>query len=93
MGCSPWAARCREELRAAGVETTRSDPYSATATLTPQERQVAEAAAEGLTNAAIARRMFLSPKTVELHLTHIYRKLAISGRAELPGSIEMSPVG
>ena len=83
MGCVPWSARCHEELHAAGVDTTRSDPYSATALLTAQERQVADAAAEGLTNAAIARRMFLSPKTIELHLTHVYRKLAISGRSEL----------
>ncbi len=83
MGCGPWAARCREELRAAGVDATRTDPYAASAVLTAQERQVAEAAAEGLTNAAIARRMYLSPKTVELHLTHVYRKLAISGRSEL----------
>jgi DNA-binding CsgD family transcriptional regulator len=83
MGCLPWAELCREELRAAGLDVTRTDPYAASAVLTAQEKQVAEAAAEGLTNAAIARRMYLSPKTVELHLTHVYRKLAISGRSEL----------
>ena len=69
---------------------TRTDPYAASAVLTAQEKQVAEAAAEGLTNAAIARRMYLSPKTVELHLTHVYRKLAISGRSEL---VDLRDVG
>jgi DNA-binding CsgD family transcriptional regulator/tetratricopeptide (TPR) repeat protein len=83
MGCGAWVERCRHELRAAGVDTARTDPYSALTVLTAQERQVAEAAAEGLTNAAIARRMYLSPKTVELHLTHVYRKLGIGGRGEL----------
>lgn len=83
MGCGAWADVCREELHAAGVDTARLDPYSSLATLTAQERQVAEAAAEGLTNAEIARRMYLSPKTVELHLTHVYRKLGVRGRSEL----------
>jgi DNA-binding CsgD family transcriptional regulator len=92
MGCDPWAARCREELHAAGVDALRVDPHDGAATLTAQERQVAEAAAAGLTNAAIARRMYLSPKTIELHLTHVYRKLGITGRAGLVDALPVHSV-
>ena len=87
MRCEPWAARCSAELHAAGVDAPRSDPHAGSAVLTAQERHVAEAATEGLTNAAIARRMYLSPKTVELHLTHVYRKYGIGGRGELAAAM------
>jgi DNA-binding NarL/FixJ family response regulator len=87
MRCEPWALRCSDELRAAGADARRASPHDPAVVLTAQERHVAEAAAEGLTNTAIARRMYLSPKTVELHLTHVYRKLGISGRAELAAAM------
>jgi DNA-binding CsgD family transcriptional regulator len=51
--------------------------------LTPQELQVALQVARGLTNREIAQALFLSPKTVEFHLTRIYRKLDLNARAEL----------
>ena len=83
MRCSPWAVQCRDELAAAGADTARIDRYDATAALTSQERRVAETVAAGLSNAAAARRLFLSPKTIEVHLTHVYRKLGITRRGEL----------
>ena len=51
--------------------------------LTPQELQVALQVARGLTNREIAQTLFLSPKTIEFHLTRIYRKLDLNARSEL----------
>jgi DNA-binding CsgD family transcriptional regulator len=78
---SPWAERARAELRATGERLgPRPRPQDE---LTPQELRVALAAADGLTNNEIAARLFLSPKTVEAHLTRAYRKLAVRSRAQL----------
>jgi DNA-binding CsgD family transcriptional regulator len=51
--------------------------------LTPQELQVALVIAEGATNAEAAATLFVSPKTIEFHLTNIYRKLGVRSRSEL----------
>ena len=51
--------------------------------LTPSERRVAGLAAEGLANAEIAQALFVTVRTVEMHLSAAYRKLEISSRAEL----------
>jgi DNA-binding CsgD family transcriptional regulator len=51
--------------------------------LTPSERRVAAMAASGLTNPQIAQALFLSTRTVEGHLTHVFRKLDVTARAEL----------
>ncbi len=83
LGCTTWAEQCRSELRAVGVDVVRHDRYDARALLTAQERRVADAAAAGLTNDEAGRRLFLSPRTVEVHLTHVYRKLGVRGRTEL----------
>lgn len=53
------------------------------AVLSPSERRVAELAASGMTNRAIAAEMFISPKTVDTNLTRVYRKLGIRSRAQL----------
>jgi DNA-binding CsgD family transcriptional regulator len=58
-----------------------------TRTLTAAERRVADLAAEGLTNREIAQALFVSRKTVEMHLGHAYRKLDIHTRAELPAAL------
>jgi DNA-binding CsgD family transcriptional regulator len=71
-----WAERARSELQRVG---TRRAPES----LTPTERQIAQLAAEGLTNKSIAATMFVSTKTVEANLSRTYRKLGISARAQL----------
>lgn len=62
---------------------TRSRPSTGWASLTPTELQVAELAAEGLTNPEIGRRLFVSAGTAKTHLSHIYAKLGIGNRAEL----------
>ncbi|MEU6161620.1 LuxR family transcriptional regulator [Streptomyces sp. NPDC047130] len=73
----PGAARARRELAADGTDT---DPA---ALLTPAERRVAALAAAGCTNRAIAARLYVTPSTVEQHLTNVYRKLSVTSRADL----------
>jgi DNA-binding CsgD family transcriptional regulator len=51
--------------------------------LTPQELEISLAAAEGMTSKEIAARLILSPKTIEFHLSHAYRKLDLRSRGEL----------
>lgn len=77
-----WARRARVELRAAGGAVPTATP-KAGADLTPHEVQVALMAAEGRTNREVAAALFLAPKTVEHHLSAIYRKLGIKRRTEL----------
>ncbi len=55
--------------------------------LTPSERRVAEMAAEGPTNREIAQALFVTPKTVEVHLSSVYRKLGISARSQLSAAL------
>ena len=55
--------------------------------LTGSEQRVARLAAEGMTNKAIAQHLFLTVKTVEMHLASTYRKLEVKGRKELPGAL------
>jgi DNA-binding CsgD family transcriptional regulator len=58
-----------------------ADPHGSG--LTASERRVAELAARGLSNPEIAQALFVTRKTVETHLGHVYRKLDIGGRADL----------
>ena len=74
--------RARAELLLAGGRPRPPGGAGADA-LTPGERRVAEIAAEGATNREIARRLYLSPKTVEMHLHSAYRKLDLPGREGL----------
>ena len=55
--------------------------------LTPSERRVADLAAAGRTNRDIAQELFVTPKTVEVHLSNAYRKLGIRSRRELAGAL------
>jgi DNA-binding CsgD family transcriptional regulator/tetratricopeptide (TPR) repeat protein len=80
------AERARAELLAAGARP-RSPLATGRAALTPSESRVATMASEGLSNREIAGTLFLSRKTVEMHLTHVYRKLDISSRTELAGAL------
>jgi DNA-binding CsgD family transcriptional regulator len=61
----------------------RKRPATGWASLTPAELEVVRLASEGLRNDAIARRLFIAPGTVKVHLTHIFAKLGITTRAEL----------
>jgi DNA-binding CsgD family transcriptional regulator len=82
LGAEPWAKRARNELRATG-EATRGRDRSTSDELTLQELQVALKVAEGATNRETAAALFLSPKTIEAHLSRIYSKLSIRSRTEL----------
>jgi predicted ATPase/class 3 adenylate cyclase/DNA-binding CsgD family transcriptional regulator len=61
----------------------RKRPTSGWASLTPAERDVVRLVREGLANKDIAARLFVSPRTVESHLTHVYTKLGVSSRVQL----------
>jgi DNA-binding CsgD family transcriptional regulator len=82
LGCASWGDQARRELRASGERSRRRDP-SLRDQLTAQELQVAQLAAEGLSNREIAQKLFVSPRTVSTHLYRIYPKLGISARNEL----------
>jgi DNA-binding CsgD family transcriptional regulator len=82
LGARPWAMRARTELRATGHARPGADE-STGASLTPQERQIAELAAAGLTNKQIAERLFLSHRTVGGHLHQVFPKLGVATRAAL----------
>lgn len=78
-GASALERRVHEALIVTGARPRRA-PAGA---LTPAERRVAAMAAEGLTNREVAQTLFLSPKTVEMHLGRVYRKLGIASRLRL----------
>jgi DNA-binding CsgD family transcriptional regulator len=82
IGANAFAERARGELLATG-ETIRKRPVDARDDLTPQETQIAQLARDGLSNADIAARRFLSPRTVEYHLHKVFSKLGIRSRHEL----------
>jgi DNA-binding NarL/FixJ family response regulator len=73
----------RTELTATGGEFARTSEVSPADELTPHELQVALLVADGLTNREAAAALFLSPKTIEHHLSIIYRKLGLRSRAQL----------
>jgi DNA-binding CsgD family transcriptional regulator len=81
-GCSAWAERAGAELATAGGSVPHRGPNPA-ADLTAQELNVALAVAGGATNREVSSTLFLSAKTVEMHLTRIYRKLGLRSRTEL----------
>jgi DNA-binding CsgD family transcriptional regulator len=82
LGAGPWADRASAELAATGETRRRRDPATIDE-LTPQELQIALALAGGKTTRETAAALFLSPKTVEYHLRHVYQKLGIHSREEL----------
>jgi DNA-binding NarL/FixJ family response regulator len=73
------------ELDATGARASAPNDASASAldSLSPQELQVAQAVARGLNNVEAAAALFVSRKTVEAHLTRVYRKLGVRSRTEL----------
>ncbi len=85
LGARHWAELARAELRAAGAAARESDLDRDD--LTPQEVRIAGAVASGATNKEVAAELFLSPKTIEFHLSSIYRKLGIRSRTELAGLV------
>jgi DNA-binding CsgD family transcriptional regulator len=82
MGARLWRTRAERELVALGHDAPPA-PASLLDGLTPQERQIAQIAATGAPTRQIAAAVFLSPKTVEHHLTHVYRRLGVRSKSEL----------
>jgi len=86
MDAGVWVSRAKQELRAAG-ERVVPTAEGLVAQLTPQELQIAMSVAGGLSNRETARKLFLSEKTVEFHLSRIYRKIGVRSRTELARQI------
>jgi len=91
-GALALASQASEELKAAGGrirKVSRTGPGS----LTPCELRVARLAAEGLSNREIAQALFVTRRTVEMHLSHAYAKLDIESRAELADALHLRTDG
>jgi DNA-binding CsgD family transcriptional regulator len=85
-GMNAFAERARRQLEATG-ETARKRTVESRDDLTTQERQIAELAHDGLSNPEIAARLFISRRTVEWHLRHVFAKLDVHSRRELGGAL------
>ena len=82
LGLASLAETTRRELRASGETSKRRIP-NLRDQLTPQELQIAQMAADGLTNREIGAKLYLSPRTVGGHLYRLFPKLSISARSQL----------
>lgn len=92
LGAAPWAERANRELRTCGGPArlspgpgpmSRPGSGAEGAALTPQQWEIAELAAAGLTNKQTGEKLFLSPRTVSTHLYQLFPKLGITSRAAL----------
>ncbi|EWT01750.1 hypothetical protein N865_07620 [Intrasporangium oryzae NRRL B-24470] len=90
-GADAWAGRVRARMRGLGAHPgsrgSRHRPATGWESLTATERAVSALVAEGMTNGAIARRLYISPHTVNTHLRHIFAKLGVSNRVALAGMV------
>ena len=90
-GLLPWAERARQELRATGEgrEAPRAGtrPGSLLSLLSPQELQIVQLAAQGLSNREIGQQLYLSHRTIGSHLYRIFPKLGIGSRAQLGSAL------
>ena len=83
----PWADRASLELRAAG-ERVPARSMAVSPALSPQELEIAQLAAEGLSNREIGERLFLSHRTIGSHLYRIFPKLGVASRADLAEALD-----
>ncbi|MEU6763823.1 AAA family ATPase [Streptomyces sp. NPDC046853] len=89
LGARAYVERCDRELQAGGVHLSRAT--TGMTRLTPQEQAVAVLVAAGATNQQTALELFISVKTVQYHLTHVYSKLGIRSRSELAATFRDAP--
>jgi DNA-binding CsgD family transcriptional regulator len=82
LGARPSADQARRLLRALG-ERPAAAPRAATGELSQRELEVVRLVADGLSNTEIARRLFISPRTVTTHLQHVYTRLGLPSRTAL----------
>jgi DNA-binding CsgD family transcriptional regulator len=87
LGATVLGQRAETELRATGAKPRRVQ-LSGLEALTASERRVAELASEGLTNREVAQTLFVTARTVEGHLTHVFQKLNITARTDLLRALE-----
>lgn len=87
LGVIPWSDRARQQLRATG-EKSRPRLPGVRDQLTPQELQIAQLAADGLTNREIGQKLYLSHRTIGSHLYRIFPKLDIASRAQLASRLD-----
>jgi DNA-binding CsgD family transcriptional regulator len=92
IGCAPWGEQARRELRASGERSRRRLP-EARDQLTAQELQIAQLAAQGLSNREIGRRLYLSHRTISTHLYHVFPKLGVTSRGALGSALAPVVVG
>jgi DNA-binding CsgD family transcriptional regulator len=92
VGAEPLARRAQTELRATGAKPRRV-LLTGLEALTASERRIAELAALGHTNSEIAQTLFITTRTVEGHLTHVFQKLAVNTRTELPTAMAAPHAG
>ena len=86
IGASNWGDQARSELRASGERSRRRLPEARDG-LTAQELQIAQLAADGLSNREIGQRLYLSHRTISTHLYRVFPKLGITSRAELGAAL------
>jgi DNA-binding CsgD family transcriptional regulator len=90
-GADAWARRIRATLRTLGARPgargARQRPALGWQSLTPTEQAVSQLVAEGLTNSAVAKRLYISPHTVNTHLRHAFAKLGVSNRVALAAEV------
>jgi len=85
-GAKPLAEQAETELRATGARPRRV-VLRGLDSLTASERRIAEFASQGLSNREIAQTLFVTRRTVEGHLTSVFRKLQVDSRDELPAAL------
>ena len=90
MDLTHWVAVAEGELAATGA-TARRNPATGNEPLTSQETRVAILAAQGLSNKEIGAALFLSPKTIERHLSAVFRKRGVRSRTELAVAYARAP--